>query len=90
MKRTYKIKKRKMTKKEREIKTYKRLLKKKKLTKKEDIQLKKLMKKKYCSCLRKVRVSGSIKKGIEYPICLSSIYIKRNKKTPKNPRKICK
>lgn len=78
------------SKKEKEIKIYKRLLKKKNLTKKEDSQLKRLMKRKYCSCLTKVKRSKKVKKGIEYPICISSIYTKRNKKTPKNPRKICK
>ena len=78
------------SKKEKEIKIYKKLLKKKRLTKKEDSQLKRLMKRKYCSCLTKVKRSKKVKKGIEYPICLSSIYTKRNKKTPKNPRKICK
>jgi hypothetical protein len=83
-------KKYKLSKKEAEIKTYKRLLKKKKLTKREDKNLKRLMKRKYCSCLTKVRRSKKVKKGIEYPICLSSIYTKRNKKTPKKPRKICK
>jgi len=83
-------KKYKLSKKETDIKTYKRLLKKKHLTKKEDKHLKKLMKKKYCSCLTKVRRTNKVKKGIEYPICMNSIYIRRNKKTPKNPSKICK
>ena len=44
----------------------------------------------YCSCLKHVRHDKQTKKGLEYPICMSSVYKKRGFKSPKNVNQHCK
>jgi hypothetical protein len=44
----------------------------------------------YCSCLKHVRGDKKVKKGLEYPICMSSVYKKRGFSYPKNAKKRCK
>ena len=44
----------------------------------------------YCSCIKSLKYNKNIKKNLEYPICMSSVYTKRKFKSPKNVRKRCK
>ena len=59
---------------------------KKKLTKKQ-------LSGKLCRCIKAIKFNKkrnkTLKKGAEYPICLSSIYLKRGLKVPKNAIKRC-
>ena len=84
-------------------KKYKKLIqqkKKGKLSKKNKKILDRTLKRKLCKCIKGVRYSNrsnnkrsnskKFKKGSEYPICLSSIYIKRGFKPPKRAIKGCK
>jgi hypothetical protein len=67
--------------------TYKELLRKKqRLTKKEAKQLSDSMYVKYCKCLQSFEYSNE-KKG--YPICMNSVYKRRNIQPPKNASKRC-
>ena len=72
---------------------YKSLLNKKKLTKREKKWLNKKLHKNLCKCIKTVKNKSKknkrYKKASEYPICLSSIYLKRDKKPPKNAIKKC-
>lgn len=72
-------------------KKYKQLLlkkrSKKRLTKKEHKQLTDSMYVKYCKCLKHFEYKKD-KRG--YPICMSSVYTKRNVKPPKNASTRCK
>ena len=71
-------------------KRYTKLLKKKRKTKKEKEQLDKALFVNYCKCIKRLKYSKKYKKGQEYPICISSVYIKRNIKYPKDIVKKCK
>ena len=44
----------------------------------------------YCKCIKKLKYSKDYEKGLEYPICTSSIYKKRGIKPPKDITKKCK
>jgi len=58
----------------------------KKLTKRQ-------LSRKLCRCIKAIKFNKkknkTLKKGAEYPICLSSIYIRRGLKVPKNAIKKC-
>lgn len=64
--------------------------KKQKLTKKQKKQLDHNLFIKYCQCIKSLKNNKNLKEGLEYPICMSSIYTKRNIKPPKNIKKKCK
>ena len=85
-KKKYSIKNAKMISKKR----YTKLLKKKRKTKKEKKDLDKALFVNYCKCIKRLKYSKKYKKGQEYPICISSVYIKRNIKPPKDIVKKCK
>ena len=63
---------------------------KKKLTKKQNKDLDKILFVKYCKCIKTLKNNKKIKKNLEYPICMSSVYSKRGFKAPKNVKKKCK
>ena len=73
---------------------YSQLIKKKKSKK----RMKKMDKKKleralfinYCKCIKKLKYSKKYKKGIEYPICMSSVYKKRGFIPPKHISNQCR
>ena len=44
----------------------------------------------YCSCIKSLKYNDKVKDNLEYPICMSSIYIKRGFKSPKGVQKRCK
>jgi len=44
----------------------------------------------YCKCLKTLRYNPSIKPGLEYPLCNSSIYTKRGFTVPRGIAKRCK
>ena len=69
---------------------YQELLKKKKLTKKEKKILDKALFLNYCKCIKSIKYSRTNERGAEYPICLSSIYLKRGKVAPKGIVQECK
>ena len=69
---------------------YQELLKKKKLTKKEKKILDKALFLNYCKCIKSIKYSRTNERGAEYPICLSSIYLKRGKVAPKGIIQECK
>jgi len=75
-------------------KTYRKLIRlkqRKKLSKKKSKKLDKLLNQKYCKCVKKLKYGkNGLKKGSEYPICMSSIYNKRGFKPPKNVIRTCK
>ena len=62
----------------------------KKLTKKQQKDLNKTLFVKYCKCIKTLKYNGKIKKNLEYPICMSSVYTKRGFKAPKDVKKKCK
>ena len=64
--------------------------KKKRLTKKEKKQLDHTLFIKYCRCIKKLKYDPQTEKGLEYPICTSSVYTKRGFTTPKSVKKRCK
>ena len=63
---------------------------KKKLTKKQNKDLDKILFVKYCRCIKSLKKNTKIKKNLEYPICMSSVYTKRGLKAPKNIKDKCK
>lgn len=95
-KKTKRYKKKKSIQKARMVskKKYSQLLKKKKtkkrLTKKEKKNLDRALFVNYCKCIKKIKYDKNYEKGIEYPICVSSIYKKRGFKVPKDISKKCK
>ena len=89
------LKKRKNTRKKKmKVNKYTKLIQQKqtdKLTKKNSKWLDKNLQNKLCKCIKGLKSSKKkYKKGSEYPICLSSIYIKRGFKPPKRAIKKCK
>ena len=75
-------------------KKYTRLLNKRKtrgrMNKKEKNELEKALFVNYCKCIKKLKYSKDYEKGLEYPICMSSVYTKRGIKPPKNVTNKCK
>lgn len=75
-------------------KNYSKLVNKKKtrkrLTKKDKKKLDRALFVNYCKCIKKIKYDKNYDKGIEYPICMSSIYTKRGFKPPNNITKKCK
>tara|TARA_B100000575_G_C23086502_1_gene626187 strand:+ start:516 stop:797 length:282 start_codon:yes stop_codon:yes gene_type:complete len=64
--------------------------KKKKMTKKEKKDLDRALFINYCKCIKRLKYSKEYEEGIEYPICISSIYKNRGFTPPKNIKKKCK
>ena len=62
----------------------------KRLTRKERRTLDRNLFVKYCQCIKKIKYSKKMKKGSEYPICITSVYKKRGLTPPKNIQKRCK
>ena len=75
-------------------KRYSNLIKKKKsrkrMTKRDKKDLDRALFVNYCKCIKKLKYSKDYEKGLEYPICTSSIYKKRGIKPPKDITKKCK
>ena len=71
-------------------KKYKRILRKKRLSAKEKRSLNRSLFKNYCKCIKKIKYSKNVSKGLEYPICMKSIYSQRGIKPPRNVQKECK
>ena len=75
-------------------KRYKKLLTKKSsrvsLNKNEKKDLDRALFVNYCKCTKKLKKNENIEKGAEYPICTTSVYLKRGIKTPKGVQKKCK
>ena len=71
-------------------KRYNILLQKKKRTKKENKDLDRALFVNYCKCIKKIKYSKDYQRGVEYPICMSSIYKQRGIKPPKDIVKKCK
>jgi len=73
--------------------TYLKLLKKKRtkkrMSKKDKRSLDKELNRKFCRCLRTVKYNKRIKKGSQYPICMSSIYKNRGFEVPSGIIKTC-
>ena len=69
---------------------YQELLKKKRLTKQEKKILDKALFLNYCKCVKSIKYSRKNERGAEYPICMSSIYLKRGKVAPKGIAEECK
>lgn len=63
---------------------------KKKLNKKQNKDLDHALFINYCKCIKYLKYNGKVDKGLEYPICTSSIYNKRGFKSPKNIKMKCK
>ena len=92
----------KKTKKKRSIKNtriigrkkYTKLIRKKKtkkrMTKKEKEQLQHALFINYCKCIKKLKYSKEYEKGLEYPLCMSSVYTNRGFKPPKDVKERCK
>ena len=74
-------------------KRYTNLLKKKtqkkRMTPKDRKELDKALFVNYCKCIKKIKYSKEFQKGLEYPICMSSVYTKRGIKPPRNVTKQC-
>ena len=59
------------------------------MTKKEKQQLNHALFINYCKCIKKLKYSKEYEEGLEYPICISSIYKKRGFKIKfKRPRNL--
>jgi len=75
-------------------KRYKKLLHKKRtkrrMSKKEKKQIDHALFINYCKCIKSLKYSKNYEEGLEYPICTSSIYKKRNLTPPKDIKKKCK
>tara|TARA_B100001115_G_scaffold145106_1_gene113213 strand:+ start:14438 stop:14722 length:285 start_codon:yes stop_codon:yes gene_type:complete len=75
-------------------KRYSQLIKKKKtkkrMTKRDKKDLDKALFVNYCKCIKRLKYSKEYEDGLEYPICMSSVYKKRGFKPPKNISKKCK
>ena len=72
---------------------YKKLIQKrkskKKLTKKQNKKLDDALFIRYCRCIKKLQYDTEITKGLEYPLCMSSVYTKRGFKPPKKVQLKC-
>ena len=62
---------------------------KKRISKSDNKSLDKALNQRFCKCLRTVKYSKKIKKGIQYPICMRSIYKNRGFEVPKGVVKNC-
>ena len=89
-------KKRKSIKKARIVskKRYKKLLHKKRtkrrMSKKEKEQLDHALFINYCKCIKSLKYSKKYEEGLEYPICISSVYKNREIKPPKDLKEKCR
>ena len=74
-------------------KRYTNLLKKKtqkkRMTPKDRKELDRALFVNYCKCIKKIKDSKEFQKGLEYPICMSSVYTKRGIKPHRNATKQC-
>ena len=61
----------------------------KRMSSKDKKSLDKELNKKFCKCVRTVKYNKTIKKGIQYPICMKSIYKNRGFEVPKGAIKNC-
>ena len=57
------------------------------MTKKEKKDLDRALFINYCKCIKRLKYSKEYEEGIEYPICISSIYKNRGFTPPKNIKK---
>ena len=75
-------------------KRYSQLIKKKKtrkrMTKRDKKDLETALFVNYCKCIKRLKYSKEYEDGLEYPICMSSVYKKRGFTPPKNIYKKCK
>ena len=75
-------------------KRYSQLIKKKKtrkrMTKRDKKDLEKALFVNYCKCIKRLKYSKEYEDGLEYPICMSSVYKQRGIKPPKDIVKKCK
>ena len=75
-------------------KKYSKLLRKKrtkkKMTKKEKRQLDHALFINYCKCIKSLKYSKKYEEGLEYPICISSVYKNREIKPPKDLKEKCR
>ena len=78
------IKKARMVSKKRYSQLIKKKRSKKRMTKRDKRDLERALFINYCKCVKKLKYSKNYTEGIEYPICISSIYKKRGIKPPKN------
>jgi hypothetical protein len=62
---------------------------KKRMTKRDEKDLDRALFVNYCKCIKRLKYSEDYEKGLEYPICTSSIYKKRGLKSPKDINKRC-
>ena len=83
---------RKSIKKVREIskKKYGKLLRKQRLSLKEKKTLDRELFLNYCKCVKKIKYDKNYDKGLEYPICMNSIYKNRNLTPPERVAFKCK
>jgi len=63
---------------------------KKRLTKRQKKQLDHELFVNYCKCIKSLKYDKAVKKGLEYPICTTSIYTNRGFTFPKGTTKRCK
>tara|TARA_B100001123_G_scaffold321675_1_gene360799 strand:- start:4103 stop:4351 length:249 start_codon:yes stop_codon:yes gene_type:complete len=74
-------------------KRYSQLIKKKRskkrMTKRDKNDLERALFINYCKCIKKLKYSKKYKKGVEYPLCISSVYKRRGLKHPKYIIKQC-
>ena len=74
-------------------KQYKTLIQKKKqhtLTKSQSKTLDRELFINYCKCLKRLTYDSSVKQGLAYPVCISSIYKNRGFVVPRGITKRCK
>ena len=71
-------------------KKYGSLLRKKRLTTKEKKTLDRELFLNYCKCVKKIKYDKNYDKGLEYPICMNSIYKNRNFTPPERVAFKCK
>ena len=74
-------------------KHYKTLIQKKKqhtLTKSQSKKLDRELFINYCKCLKRLTYDSSVKQGLAYPVCISSIYKNRGFVVPRGITKRCK
>ena len=71
-------------------KRYNNLLRKKRLTKREKKTLDRELFLNYCKCVKKIKYDKNYEKGLEYPICMNSIYKNRKITPPKKVALKCK
>jgi hypothetical protein len=71
-------------------KKYGKLLRKQRLSLKEKKTLDRELFLNYCKCVKKIKYDKNYDKGLEYPICMNSIYKNRNLTPPERVAFKCK